>query len=423
MVMVNGARVNSTFTWIGDQANSSGAITVKGLGAELKNDAELVVGNLGLGSLDVASDGLVTAANVSNAGTVTIRNGGVLDSKGRYTQAGGFTNLLNGSQVNATALDIDLGLFQGSGTVQGPTTIFSRASIAPGADSSSAGTMTFTTGPLQVYGTFTEFLTPTGFGLAAVQGSATLDSGSSVLDIRQDPSYIPPVGTTLVIITADAPVQGRFKTFRGVSFAGKTEYWTVQYNQGGNNVVLVASPGCGDDRTDLIGEYANVRAMDVWRGGSFVPNCGDFTDNASGLVQPPVSFADLIQGDDYTVANGHNHNWALVRGPLYIDGSYGAKKLYDDLFVQFDVRPVVTSGYRNPVHNLAVSKKAGRTSRHMFGDAIDFDNPLKTEEHCEEMAAVTLLESFLPVLEPCPSTQAEGYHLHAEWRVAGPYAK
>jgi hypothetical protein len=365
----------------------------------------------------------VTNGDASNAGFVTLKDSGFLTLHGSsvYRQRSGVTNLVNGGQLTAETLTFDSGALQGSGTVSGFTTIFNGASIVPGADSNSGGTLTFTDGPLAVFGTFVEFLHPSGFGSAAVHGSVTLDAKSSVLTIQQEASYAPTIGTVLEILTSSTPIDTRFHRVDGASFDGKTKYWATRYNRNGNNIVLEAVLGCGDERTDIIAEYVNLEVKDTWKNGlhssgvAFVPKCNQFTTSAHPPT-PDITFADLIKSDDYSAA--------LIKRPLTIDSQkYGLMLLRQALDDRFHRKPIINSAYRNPAHNADLpGPVADKTSRHMFGDAVDFANQSQGLAECGEMRHVAALAATDSPdhIEKCKTTKKQGYHLHVDWSNRDP---
>jgi hypothetical protein len=90
----------------------------------------------------------------------------------------------------------------------------------------------------------------------------------------------------------------------------------------------------------------------------------------------------------------------------------------------------ITSAYRNPKKNAGISSgTAKRTSRHMFGDAVDFNNnscqpgsPCKTTANCGsamamdeyngmKMAAMKALPAYIE-----PINVSFCGHVHADWR-------
>jgi T5SS/PEP-CTERM-associated repeat protein len=392
----SGAQITSSFTSIADQSGSNGSVSVTDPGSLLENSSDLTVGPAGNATLTIGNGAGVTAVAVWNRGIVNIEQGS-LTSMGAFTQTGGATNLFRSADLTATTFAINGGALQGTGTVRGAVNIAAGALIAPGVNNAAGGTMTLTGGPLMVKGTLTEFLAPSGFGRTVVNEAVGLDSATSVLDIRQDPGYIPPVGTTLEIITANTPINGRFHRVFSRPFNDGNELWNVRYNYNGNNVLLVAMEGCGDERSDLILEYISYAVP-------LTPRCDDFSRSAT---PPSFTFLDLIRDSDY--------NWALIKQPLVIDnGFWGLEKLRSELLdVLPNNFPFITSGFRNPANNSGV---AGRPqSRHLFGDAVDFRNYTRSFDECELMVQAAN-NSQADYVEDCEDTRSQGYHLHADWR-------
>ncbi|MBX7134005.1 MAG: hypothetical protein K1X67_15135 [Fimbriimonadaceae bacterium] len=157
--------------------------------------------------------------------------------------------------------------------------------------------------------------------------------------------------------------------------------------------VTLTFAGCSDERDSIIDEYRRYLP-------DFLPTCGEFTKN----------YRRLSTGD---------YDWALVRTPML----EGLRTLENNIGAV-----VVNSAYRNPVRNRGVSGSAGR-SRHMFGDAIDVNNPTRTLQGWQ-LIYQAALEAGADWLEgqtskyPCRCTPDRCVCVHADWRSSnGGYVK
>jgi T5SS/PEP-CTERM-associated repeat protein len=258
--VMSGGQINSTFTSIGDQANSTGTITVIGAGSQFTNSANLAIGNAGNGALTVSNGGFVATGSVTSAGSVTIADGGTLRTTagGAYSQTAGTTSVFGSGVLSAASVGVNGGMLLGTGTVSGVTTITSGGVFLPGLDATTPGTLRFDGGPLTVQGTLLEILTQAGFAATISTGNINLDPRTSILDIQQASNYDPPEGTTLIIMTASSPVTGTFHTILNQTFSNGSKVWNVLYNQGGNNVALVAAPACHVAVLDPIPELLSL---------------------------------------------------------------------------------------------------------------------------------------------------------------------
>ncbi len=297
-----GARVTNTVTNIGGVAGSHGIATIDGRDSVLSTVEDSHIGLFGEGTLTVQNRGVVTIGRHSfinaggtvtlqdagqlavggdtvNNGTVTVGDATMLNVTGKYTQPGSGRTVVAGTGVlAATSIIIDRGVLAGDGRVTGSTTISAGAALIPGSVADTGGSLEFSAGPLIIRGDLRQLVSAVGFGVVNAVGSVELGSDTSVLDLRTAAGYDPPVGTRVVILTAGAPVAGRFSRIINaeIGFRGKT--WQVRYNSGGNDVVL---------------EVACTVAMSVTSGASTeTPQCGlpRATIVADTALMPPSRF-------------------------------------------------------------------------------------------------------------------------------------
>lgn len=93
------------------------------------------VGNLGGANLTIRNGQHLTLENISNAGTVDIRDASILTVSGDYTQTGGTTNVADpAAALNiGGVLSLAGGTFTGLGTVTTPQVSVGAAALSPGA--------------------------------------------------------------------------------------------------------------------------------------------------------------------------------------------------------------------------------------------------------------------------------------------------
>jgi len=193
-------------------------------------------------------------------------------------------------------------------------------------------------------------------------------------------------------------------------------YWSVAAtNPWGNGT----SPLCHDARDQLIAEYANTVVLDSsynWLPRSqwprFTPNCFMLTRSAHSSA---FTFAQINKPGPST---NPEFGWALIKSPLVAPASrgYGLDKWLE----LYGESRTITSGYRDPAQNGGAS-----ASRHMLGDAIDFQNVTHTVAELNRMNAAAL-NAGAGYVETgtvyCARTLACG---HADWRYTdrNKYAK
>lgn len=104
---------------------------------------------------------------------------------------------------------------------------------------------------------------------------------------------------------------------------------------------------CGDERGNIIKEYHDQQL-------NLTPTCGSFTQSVPGASH--YSFGQWNSG---------SYSWALLEETV-TSNTYCVVS-------NFGSTPSFSSGYRNPVHNLAVG--GAPNSRHVHGDAVDLHTP------------------------------------------------
>jgi fibronectin-binding autotransporter adhesin len=288
-------------TVTGGLANSSG-------GALNVNDGQLsVVGALsndGTSSVNVTSGGGVSALSVSNVGTVSIDSTShITAGASGYTQTGGTTTVAGGL-TSTGGIAINGGTLQGTGTVTGALTVGSAGTLLPGTGPSTSGTLTVT-GVLNLNGTLNEIINSgtsgTGYGVIHDSGALSLGGGST-LNLAQLGSYDPTAGTTLTIATAGSAVSGAFGTIDNDIFNSGDEYWKVEYNQGGDNIELVAENEVVAPTTETA----------TWSVGS-----GQWTNSAEWSCSPSLNPCEPNNSSSYlyqTVLNSAGNTLTLASG-------------------------------------------------------------------------------------------------------------
>jgi hypothetical protein len=227
---VNGALANTNGSSVNTNA---GNINVTG---NVSNDAS--------SSITASGGGSITAGSMSNAGTVLADTGSTITSTGAYTQSGG-TTTANGT-LSAGSIAINGGTLTGGttatpGVVNGATTIGSGGTLLAGTAAGAPGTLHFGSS-LTINGTLgINATSSTAYGVIDVSGALTLNGSSSVLNLSSLDALNLGIGTTLTIATAGTAVAGAFASVTGKTFDGGAETWNVLYNQGGDNVELVAA--------------------------------------------------------------------------------------------------------------------------------------------------------------------------------------
>lgn len=109
---------------------------------------------------------------------------------------------------------------------------------------------------------------------------------------------------------------------------------------------------CGDQRGEIIKEYHDTSV-------AFTPTCDSFTQSVPGTSH--YSFGQWNSG---------SYSWALLETSV-TSNTYCVVNNYGST-------PSFSSGYRNPVHNLAVG--GALNSRHVHGDAVDLHTPASPDD-------------------------------------------
>jgi len=175
---------------------------------------------------------------------------------------------------------------------------------------------------------------------------------------------------------------------------------------------------CGDERDDLITEYKNTIVGDSYYSKPyprFIPYCYLLTQSRGS---ENFSFSEINNpGPNDGPAE---FSWALVKKPLIVSASagYGLEKWAQVYYQNYGSSPTISSGYRDPAQNTSGSKN----SRHLLGDAIDFQNVSHTSDELQRMntAAHLAFADFVEEVDtdnPCPNSLGCA---HADWRNHDP---
>jgi len=102
--------------------------------------------------------------------------------------------------------------------------------------------------------------------------------------------------------------------------------------------------------------YGGQSIFDVFQ---YMPGCDGYTKKQwqPAWVPAQFTFERLNQNTGYP-------SWAVIRNDYLYSFLTNMQDLYGHSLL-------VTSGYRNPVHNVAVSATPHRDSRHQWGDGVD----------------------------------------------------
>ncbi|MCX6553298.1 MAG: D-Ala-D-Ala carboxypeptidase family metallohydrolase, partial [Acidobacteria bacterium] len=157
-----------------------------------------------------------------------------------------------------------------------------------------------------------------------------------------------------------------------------------------NELVLLVSTACGDERDSIISEY---RAYEV----PWTPTCSDF---ATGGGTTNFSWTELNR----LPGSGHPP-WGIIRQVLW-EGLENTRSQYNR------GRVTITSGYRCPHGNADPSIRGATSSRHLYGDAADMksmDHPWSYDEWDLLRGAAIRAGAWIEPYELSPS------HVHADW--------
>jgi hypothetical protein len=190
--------------------------------------------NAAAGSLTVVDGGnLQTSGAFSNAGTVTVGPGSAFTATGNYTQTGGAT-VVNGTLAASPTVAVDGGSLSGSGTVN--ANLINAGQVTPGdapAILTVNGTYTQTSSGvlvIQIGGT----TAGSGYSQLAVSGAAALAGSLDVIDLN---NFLPNAGDTFAVLTF-ASHTGNFDSYSGLNLA--------------NGHVLVPEVAAGDTGLNLV---------------------------------------------------------------------------------------------------------------------------------------------------------------------------
>lgn len=237
------AAASSPGLYVGYFGGSKGQVNVAGGGSRLSAGfAE--IGLEGEASLVVRDGGAAAFGTVRNTREVVVAGASSLTATGNYTQmAGGRTTVLGAAVLSAPMLSINGGIVTGDGRLAATTVIAAGAALMPG-NHEGSGDLEVSAGLgsgsalLLLRGNLVAPIGPLGAARVAVGGSIRLDETTSDLQIQAPAGYDPPAGTRLVIATATVPVTGRFKSILNAAIGDTGKLWRVEYNSGGNNIVL-----------------------------------------------------------------------------------------------------------------------------------------------------------------------------------------
>lgn len=145
-----------------------------------------------------------------------------------------------------------------------------------------------------------------------------------------------------------------------------------------------ACSSSGDDRERLILEYPAY-------GLTYLPTCAEFTQTSRAQS---FTFNELAP----------NYSWAILRDELFT-GADSTRTSYGSALT-------VNSGYRSPSHNASIPRSS-TSSRHMFGDAVDFASDAATWRNLclAGRAAKACVE---------PQSRSGTGHLHLQWAGSCP---
>ncbi len=248
--------VTGTLLIPGNINTNAAKITLTGLASQILNPSTNAlagfVTNSAMGTFSInGGQNYISPGTFSNLGDVVIgaKSTFTVGSGGNYVQTGGKTVVTGRLTTSATAnrfgedatsagsvMIMKGSLLGNGGNVQAAVT--SMGTVLPAATITTTGKLTVTGAYTQVApGTLdTNIASATQFNLLNVKGTATL---GGVLNIKLLNSFVPLVGATFPILTAQA-VSGTFAKINGTSI-NSSEHFTVAYNS--NNVTLTVVSG------------------------------------------------------------------------------------------------------------------------------------------------------------------------------------
>src|SRR6202521_763476 len=256
-------QITGTFTNFSGTTLTGGTYTVAGTlqfnGANIVNDAAHITlasatsaivdqaANDGLrgfnaitskGSLTLQSGKtLVTPANLSSAGKLTVGAGTNLKVTGSYTQTAGSTTV-DGTLTAPSGTTIQAGNVFGKGTIA--STVVSSGSFVAGDSPTKTGKLSPSTYTQNASGSLNIAIggltAGKQYGQLAVANGASLNGTLNVTLIN---NFIPTIGNTFTILTGSA-VSGTFATVNGLSI-NSGEHFTISYKP--TNVTLTVASG------------------------------------------------------------------------------------------------------------------------------------------------------------------------------------
>jgi hypothetical protein len=167
-------------------------------------------------------------------------------------------------------------------------------------------------------------------------------------------------------------------------------------NGGGNKTAQSKSSGCGDDRDQLVKEYANPSYP-----ADFTPLCSDFTPSSNTNPSTHFTFSQFISDTQNNPPSPDFPDWAILQPPL-LNGLET---------IQAAVRNAlqINSAYRTPLVNHSRSPQYPK-ERHIHGDAVD----IQTSKNMPWQTLHNLARRAYP--NACIEPQGSTNHIHIDWR-------
>jgi peptidase M15-like protein len=136
----------------------------------------------------------------------------------------------------------------------------------------------------------------------------------------------------------------------------------------------------------------------------FAPNCRELTKSAHS-----ANFTFQQINNPGPNAFPPDFDWALIKYPLIAPASTGIG--LDKWLEEYGKPRTISSGYRDPVQN----GDAGN-SRHMLGDAVDFQSTTYSQKEFDDMNAAAI-RAQADFIENHHEYCAASLHCaHADWR-------
>jgi hypothetical protein len=154
---------------------------------------------------------------------------------------------------------------------------------------------------------------------------------------------------------------------------------------------------CGDERDNIIAEYVN-------QGVGFRPFCSSFTQSVP--TQSQYVFGSPRQTGTWSVDD--DYHWAVLQPNVTSDISC--------VVTTWGATPSMTSGYRNPNRNAALSDAVN--SRHVYGDAADLQTELSPNDSTYDQLK-TIAKSGACATACVEPRNISTNHFHADYRQGG----